>query len=169
MKNTGEITGDSKSYMGFLKEFLFVHEGFKNFADVSRKTGVPAYSINYWFKKGSTSLSNVNKLLDTLGYELKIEYIIPGFDRSVSSIRSRILESRKGTTVEDSPLGFLRALLWELNISAMDLSLALGYTKNTVYWWFKKEDVDISSVVKVAEMLKIDVRFNVRHKGLQGQ
>ncbi|MGN0188208.1 MAG: helix-turn-helix domain-containing protein [Candidatus Cryptobacteroides sp.] len=157
-----------RSNLAFLKELLFGHEGFKNVASVSRKSGVPAYSINYWLKKDNASLSNVTRLLDALGYGLKIEYTIPGFDRSVSSIRSRILDPKRQTDVTDSPLGFLRALLRELDISAMDLSLALGYTKNTVYWWFKKEDVDIANIVRIAETLNIEVKFEIT-EGRQGQ
>ena len=161
---TGNKTGQCghrKANLAFLRELLFRHAGFKNVASVSRKSGVPAYSINYWFKKDNASLSNVTRLLNALGYNLKIEYTIPGFDRSVSSIRNRILDSRRGADISDSPLAFLRALLRELDISAMDLSLALGYTKNTVYWWFKKEDVDIANIVRIADILSIDVKFDI--------
>lgn len=159
-KETGQ-PGQEKFNLDFLKELLFEHEGFKNVASVSRKSGLPAYSINYWLKKDNASLSNVTGLLRALGYDLKIEYVIPGFDRSVSSIRRRILDLRKGTDKSDQPLGFLRDLLRELDICAMDLSLALGYTKNTVYWWFKKEDVDIANIVRIAEILNIEVRFGI--------
>lgn len=157
-------TGQSvqgKSNLAFLKELLFEREGFRNVASVSRQSGVPAYSINYWLKKDNASLSNVTSLLRALGYSLKIEYSIPGFDRSVSSIRSRILDSAKGTDKSNSPLAFLRNLLRELDISAMDLSLALGYTKNNVYWWFKKEDVDIANIVRIADILHIEVNFGI--------
>lgn len=174
---TGNETGQSvqkKSNLGFLRELLFGHAEFKNVASVSRKSGVPAYSINYWLKKDNASLSNVTGLLRALGYDLKIEYVIPGFDRSVSSIRSRILDPKRQTDVTHSPLAFLRALLRELDISAMDLSLALGYTKNTVYWWFKKEDVDIANIVRIAEILNIEVKFDIDlseslTEGQQGQ
>ena len=81
--------------------------------------------------------------------------------RFTKAIRNRILDSRRGTDISDSPLAFLRALLRELDISAMDLSLALGYTKNTVYWWFKKEDVDIANIVRIADILSIDVKFDI--------
>ena len=118
------------------------------------KIGLTQVSIYYWLKKDDARLSMVNKLIDACGYKLIIELVEPVVNPADTEI---IIEAPR-----DRLLSFLSEALSDQDKEAVAKQLGLGQT--TIYYWFSHDDIFISYVYKIAEIIGKKVKITIRQK-----
>ena len=118
------------------------------------KIGLTQVSIYYWLKKDDARLSMVNKLIDACGYKLIIELVEPVVNPADTEI---IIEAPR-----DRLLSVLSEALSDQDKEAVAKQLGLGQT--TIYYWFSHDDIFISYVYKIAEIIGKKVKITIRQK-----
>lgn len=118
------------------------------------KIGLSQVSIYYWLKKDDAKLSVVNKLIEACGYTLSIELVEPVVDPSDTEI---IIEVQRGRL-----LSFLSDALSDQDKELVSKQLGIGST--TIYYWLSHDDIFVSYIYKVAEVIGKKVKITIRKK-----
>ena len=134
-------------YLKFFGEFL-EREGLTT-TTAGEKIGLTQVSVYYWLKKDDARLSAIAKIIEACGYRLIIDYVDP----SPSSYEIITDQNRP------QRLSFLAEALSGANKAMVADSLGLGET--TVYYWLSHDDIFISYIFKIADILGKKVRIMV--------
>ena len=116
------------------------------------KIGLTQVSVYYWLKKDDARLSVVNKLIEACGYKLIIDYVSTEADPFEPEI---YIEPK-----HDKLLTFLAVALQKEDKEKIANELGLGYT--TVYYWLTHDDIFISYIFKIAELIGKRVKITIR-------
>lgn len=58
-------------------------------------------------------------------------------------------------------LKFLYDFAAEMNLTVGDLAARMGLSRQSVYYWFKKDDVKISNIYRLFDLLGYEIRFSL--------
>lgn len=117
------------------------------------KIGLSQVSIYYWLKKDDAHLSTVTKLIEACGFKLIIEYV-PAEETDVRKTEIVIEVPR------EKRLSFLSEALSSADKEVVARELGIGLS--TIYYWFDHDDIFISYIYKIADIIGMKVRITIR-------
>lgn len=109
--------------------------------------GVSQVSIYYWLKKDDAKLSAVEKLINACGYRLSIELVDPQ--------QEIIMELNRAKR-----LSFLAEALSDQDKKKVSEELGIGLT--SVYYWLTHDDIFVSYIYKIADIIGKKVKITIR-------
>lgn len=115
------------------------------------KARLSQVTVYYWLKKDDARLSSVESLINAWGYKLKME-LVSVDDNEDTSI---VLIERP----EEKRLSFLERAL--KGVSREELRQELGIGTTTIYYWFAHDDIFISYIFRIAEILGKKVKVTI--------
>ena len=121
----------------------------------AEKIGLPQVSVYYWLKKDDARLSAVDNLIDKCGYILSIDYV--PLNPEPESNTEIYLEPPKRKR-----LSFLANALSEQDKQMVAEKLNMGFS--TIYYWQEHDDIFISYIYKIADILEKKVKITIRPK-----
>lgn len=76
------------------------------------------------------------------------------------------MENKKARNVRSGSyplknLKFLYDFAVEMNLTVGDLAARMGLSRQSVYYWFKKDDVKISNIYRLFDVLGYEIRFSL--------
>ena len=121
----------------------------------AEKIGLPQVSVYYWLKKDDARLSAVDNLIDKCGYILSIDYVPLNPEPESNTEIYLELPKRKR-------LSFLANALSEQDKQMVAEKLNMGFS--TIYYWLEHDDIFISYIYKIADILEKKVKITIRPK-----
>jgi len=118
-----------------------------NTTTAGEKIGISQVSIYYWLKKDDAKLASVEKLMNACGYRLGIEFVDPD-----NEIIMEINRTKR--------LSFLAEALAVNDKEAVAKELGIGLTG--IYYWLSHDDMYISYIYRIAEILGKKVKVTIR-------
>jgi len=118
-----------------------------NTTTAGEKLGISQVSIYYWLKKDDAKLSSVEKLMNACGYKLSFELVDPEMEIIMEINRT------KG-------LSFLAEALSDQDKEKVSEQLGVGLT--SIYYWLSHDDMFISYIYKVADIIGKKVKISIR-------
>lgn len=126
--------------------------------DLAARMGLSRQSVYYWFKKDDVKISNIYRLFDVLGYEIRF---------SLTDMKEEANPNVKVTSKLYSPetpknLDFLTIALNQYRINKTDLCRDLNLGATTIYSWQVHDDCFMSYIFRIAEMrgLRLNIDIN---------
>lgn len=117
------------------------------------KIGLSQVSIYYWLKKDDAHLSMVEKLIEACGFRLVIEYVP---QEEPSSYGTEIVIE----VPRERRLSFLSETLSSADKETVARELGIGLS--TIYYWFDHDDIFVSYIYRIAEILGRGVKITIR-------
>lgn len=114
--------------------------------------GMTQVGVYYWFKRDDARLSQVDKLIAACGYSLNFEFL----DREQETNPLISIE-----VARTKRLSFLSEALDSLE-KKKDVAGKLGLASSTIYYWLTKDDIFISYIYKIAEIIGKKVKVTIR-------
>ena len=101
-----------------------------------------------------TTLSRIITAADYYGYDFIISYNVP-------------MREIEGTRLVIERLDFIREAMKSAAITNEALAQKLNVIRNTVQLWFKKDDITISNIYKIAENYggEVNITFKLKAQG----
>ena len=116
----------------------------------AEKAGLTQVSVYYWLKKDDAHYSSVERLINAWGYRLKMELVSP------DDVQTSIV-------VIDQPderrLAFLERAIAQADRAELQKQLGIGGT--TIYYWLSHDDIFISHIFNIAEILGKKVKVTI--------
>ena len=119
----------------------------------AEKIGISQVSVYYWLKKDDAKLSAVDRLIDACGYKLLID-LVPAQEQTDPDTQILIELPRP------KKLSFLSDLLSRDDKEMVAEKLGIGFS--TVYYWLEHDDIFISYIYKIADVLDRKVKITIR-------
>ena len=116
----------------------------------AKKAGLTQVTVYYWLKKDDAHLSSVEGLINAWGYKLEFELVSK--EEESSMVRIETPNSRR--------LAFLERAM--ANVDREWLRQQLGIGTTTIYYWFSHDDIFISHIFRIAEILDKKVSVTIR-------
>jgi len=118
-----------------------------NTTTAGEKIGISQVSVYYWLKKDDAKLSTVEKLINACGYSLSIEFVDPEMEIIMEINRTK-------------RLSFLSEALSVCDKEMIAKELGMGLTG--IYYWLSHDDVNISYIYRIAELIGKKVKVTIR-------
>lgn len=119
------------------------------------KIGLSQVSIYYWLKKDDAHLSMVDKLIDACGYKLVIDFV-PA-EETYAQKTEIVIEVPR-----DRRLSFLSEALSSADKETVARELGIGLS--TIYYWFDHDDIFVSYIYRIADIVGMKVKITIRPK-----
>ena len=112
-----------------------------------------------------TTLSRIITAADYYGYDFIISYTVPM--REIEGTRLVIEKPSRPIKAPGKRLDFIREAMKSAAITNEALAQKLNVIRNTVQLWFKKDDITISNIYKIAENYgwEVDITFKLKAQG----
>jgi len=117
------------------------------------KIGLSQVSIYYWLKKDDAHLSTVSKLIEACGFKLTIEYA--PLENAEPQRTEIVIEVPR-----EKRLSFLSDALSSVDKEYVSRELGIGLS--TIYYWFDHDDIFISYIYRIAEIIGMRVKVTIR-------
>lgn len=119
---------------------------------VAEKAGLTQVAVYYWLKKDDAHLSSVENLLRAWGFRLVFDLVPPNENDDMIDITIELPEERR--------LAFLESAISGINRDELQKKLGIGST--TIYYWLSHDDIFISYIFKVADVIGKKVKISIR-------
>lgn len=123
-----------------------------NTTTAAEKIGITQVSVYYWLKKDDARLSTVEKLIEACGYSLNIELVSTQPEESDNVI---IIEKN-----HERRLSFLSDALSNQDKEKVAKAIGIGFS--TIYYWLEHDDMFISYIYQIAEVIGKKVKVSIR-------
>lgn len=154
--NTAENTGNGKN-LAFFKEFLSATG--VAYPELAERIGLSTNALFYWFRSDDIRLSLMMNVAEALGYHLYISLS----DDPIDMINIEQQVSRDGLTVRVKRLNFLTVAMREQGVTKIELAARIGRTRDTVTYWYIKDDITIKNLIRCAVALRRNLNFKFVH------
>jgi len=118
-----------------------------NTTTAGEKIGLSQVAVYYWLKKDDAKLSSIEKLINACGYRLSMEFVDPDAEIIMEINRTK-------------RLSFLAEALAVNDKEMVARELGVGLTG--IYYWLSHDDVFVSYIYRIAEILGKKVRVSIR-------
>ena len=160
----GDTAGQSQQprRLAFFNDFLGATHTTQ--VQVAELRGITKMTVYKWFVTDDCNLKTVAAIISELGYRFEIRLTrmespalkeVELSDKDVSLIGGRLVTKR---------LFFLSMALKEAGIGKKELAAMMGIYESTVHQWFKNDDITFSRLYQVAEVLGMNVYYNIEPK-----
>lgn len=116
----------------------------------AKKADLTQVTVYYWLKKDDAHLSSVERLINAWGYKLEFELVSKEEENSIVRIE----------TPNTRRLAFLERALSNVDREWLRQQLEIGTT--TIYYWMSHDDIFISYIYRIAEVLDKKVSVTIR-------
>ena len=116
----------------------------------AEKCGLTQVSVYYWLRKDDAHYSSVERLINAWGYKLKMELVSPD-DQETSIVVIDKPDERR--------LAFLERAIAEAGRGEIQKQLGIGNT--TIYYWLTHDDIFISYIFRIAEIIGKKVKVTI--------
>ena len=144
----------------FLAEFM--NQTGLTTGDIAKGVGLLRNSVTRWFMVDDTTLSRIITAADYYGYDFIISYTVPM--REIEGTRLVIEKPARPIKTSGKRLDFIREAMKSAAITNEALAQKLNVIRNTVQLWFKKDDITISNIYKIAESYGWEVNITFKLK-----
>lgn len=161
------------SYMHFF--YVIIKSMNLNFKTLSKLTGYSQQRISWWMTSDDCSLSNIKTVFSRLGLEIACRY------EAMNTVETVITEERYSITMNNLPfvigrkpsyhgtildevngnIRFLADFIKKQNLTLPSFCEIIDLNYHAVYSWFKKDDLKISAIYKVAKIMNQRVVWEV--------
>lgn len=141
--------------LAFLLDFIYAAQ--VDFDKVGEITGTNRTTVYHWLRRDDTRLSYANKIVKENGYTLTVALVRDSEETTVINISD--IPGWQENNYELHPLAFLEFALKKYGVSKVQLADMLGMSKAGVNQWWKSQDILISRIYQIADVLNCSVRF----------
>lgn len=127
-------------------------------------TGYSRQCIFFWLKTDNASLKKLQKVFNTLGYELSFELTKEQETRKNSTTIITLAEPKSKTCANLNTcerLMFLVKAMAKYNFNIMDIVKTTGMTRTSVAHWFDIDDLMVGHIFTVAEKFGLEVTTRI--------
>lgn len=160
MENNMKITTKFKN-LGFMN--ILLEEAGISKKELARRMGRAQQTIIGSFLKDDSDISRLQEWADAIGYELtfKFKTTDPKMDRTLYNLR---ITDPEGNPIKKSRLYYIAKLLQLCDISYVDIAEITGLTPGAISYSFKRDDIRISHLYKIADTLGWELLIDAKKK-----
>ncbi len=146
----------------FLAEFM--NQTGLTTGGIAKGVGLVRNSVTRWFMVDDTTLSRIITAADYYGYDFIISYTVPV--REIEGTRLVIEKPARPIKAPGKRLDFIREAMKSAAITNEALAQKQNVIRNTVQLWFKKDDITISNIYKIAEGYgwEVNITFKLKNR-----
>lgn len=146
--------------LAFFREFLS-ETGATN-ESLAKCLGVSKPMLYHWLATDDVRLSYIEKAAETFGYHLYVS--ISDNPQDISAFAAKV--EKDGMTLSVARLHFLTCAIKEAGMTKMSLATAMGISRDTITYWYKKDDITIKNLVCCAQVLKRNINYKFMKSNL---
>lgn len=159
----------SREYSYRRLEFLwrFLAANNINFTVCAHKIGVSAATISRWFNLDDIMLSRAQQIAEGFDYELVPSIHPKGECKDISAILNmqQLICNNDAGNLTLKRLSFLRINIDRAPMMKKDIAKSIGIEYTSLNRWFTTDDIAISRLIQLAELLDWAIHFDFKYKG----
>lgn len=131
-------------------------------SDVAERVGLTKGAVIRWLKVDDTSLSKIDKLAESCGYEFQIYYSIPmPVDEHSDITIDPITPANENFGIHSKRLAFLRRAMQIGGVTNQQLADDMSLSRNSIQHWIRQDDMTFRYIYQIARTYgwKVKIRF----------
>ena len=167
-KTLGKVSFDLKR-LTFLVDFLNI-VGCKSLQEAGDKAGLTRQMMLYSFNRDDINISHIYRIIESYGYELKMEYINPHEENNTPKEDNSIeFNIERDEDDMKKRLSCLKNAIYKYNISFYKMEKVMHISRQTISIRFRKDDSLFSMLSDFAEKFNLKLKIDIRKKPVDKQ